>query len=1230
MSCGLPSSPKANSGLAKVGCLCINDRDEKQCFDGGGAQQLRVYANQRWAVINKEVGGYQATTTVQDPADICYATVVKDSPSVYSKGPKAPATCQQVIGFCIQGETTPCCSGEDGAGCSSCSNVKYCDNAAPATMKPTTTVYNGPTTAPPANNYNGYTYPATTAPYGNPAFGGYEAGAKYGRGLSQFPPGGSPAFDKQPLHSGGIPFTACSKVLGCFANQGCFADQDCVGVGITNKCEAVAGGFPGVCNYYPAIPRMYGMWGLMSVTILTWIVCCFFTWRRDRAAAAPRRGKEEAKQNAPSELKSSGDFYKDKSEAIFQHSSAIVDAHDRLERLQNATQIALSADIAEVVGLYRMLACATIGVTHQEGGVAKAEVKGTISPVDECMLRLEKMQSEIEYVLDGANPMEKRKANLPGLRTSLLKTIDRHPYVLDGKPMIDAVASGHYTLNSEHFRQFESRTLSLLPVFQSASSMIDINTYDPAPEGASWFPRMRRFKAFYFVFWAILIVTWIMMVSKTGLLGKDLKDSLEELNSTRPGGMGKLFFPMPVHYTLEIDPLQYPPSKVPGSAQTLFPSNLPNTSPTHPWILPFIYGFMHCGLLTLGFLPLPVSRGLWRDIVSFVPAIKKWMPIDEFEDVHRQLGYLFFAMVGAGAILWIVSMSIDCLNNFRDVCLTFDPIVNHFEDPVENVLTLRFVVWSTWFTVLPLMAFAFETPPFGLIKITPIRKYWYELLFFSHCIVAYVGLVLALLGRFFIFYPVLLSWGIYFLDKLREFVFHSYGVTLASRQSFNRSNSGYPTAVRLHFEKPAACKVTAGQWMYLMVPSIDQVWHPFSICSASGDDVLSFHIGIRCIDPAKEWTSSRGIGSRSWTLSPETWTYKLFKKLDVSHPYLKAYVRGPYGAAFTSCFNPLNAGVMVIGAGTGLTAAESVVREILQRKMLGTPVPSRLWFVWATRSVDDLFWCWQAMIELLLAAFDAQTLDAKAIVASGSTLDWLGVTIYVSRADKESMALLKSLYPKPTPPPVREPVATTSGRMRATTDAPSANGGRARAVTEAAPKDEHNQYQAIKHTEQKHDANIYQALGSVMAQYTKPPSKPANAGGDKNGIQYDNLQAYQPMKGLFQGDQAQPNTLDYNNDLNNTMKSEMSAAAAEEMAQARRAHVGHWMVNRIVEGSIDQDRTHIERHLRSMRRLLQNNSGPLSVCFCGPPGLAHTVEKATRRIATEGQPVDIEFSSDSQ
>lgn len=49
------------------------------------------------------------------------------------------------------------------------------------------------------------------------------------------------------------------------------------------------------------------------------------------------------------------------------------------------------------------------------------------------------------------------------------------------------------------------------------------------------------------------------------------------------------------------------------------------------------------------------------------------------------------------------------------------------------------------------------------------------------------------------------------------------------------------------------------------------------------------------------------------------------------------------------------------------------------------------------------------------------------------------VTIYVSRADKESMALLKSLYPKPAPPAVRAAEPTTSGRMRATTDAPSGN-----------------------------------------------------------------------------------------------------------------------------------------------------------------------------------------------
>jgi NAD(P)H-flavin reductase len=455
-------------------------------------------------------------------------------------------------------------------------------------------------------------------------------------------------------------------------------------------------------------------------------------------------------------------------------------------------------------------------------------------------------------------------------------------------------------------------------------------------------------------------------------------------------------------------------------------------------------------------------------------------------------------------------------------------------------------------------------------------------------------------SRFGIFFPVLISWGVYFIDKGREFVFHTYGVTMASRQSFNRSNrcvacrgwrvvslcvllarSGYPTAYRIHFEKPKALKVTAGQWMYLLVPAIDQVWHPFSICSSSGDDKLSFHIGIRTTgDPAEQWSATRTVGGRSWSLQPETWTYRLFKRLDVSHPYLKAYVRGPYGAAFTSCFNPLNAGVMVIGAGTGLTAAESVVREILFRKANGTPVPLRLWFVWSCRTVDDLFWCWQSMIELLLAAFDAQTIDAKAVVSSGASLDWLGVTIYVSRADKDAMALLKSLYPKPPPPPVAAPM--DSGRMRGVTDAPTSDAGRMRSTTDTPQMDTPSStYQAAKGVDAG-GANIYGALKDVMAAYTKAPSRAAGADGKVN---YSKMQeggkqeAYQPMNQLWQTSEplGQPA-----NTMANALSTDSTIETSDEMIAARRAHVGYWLVNRIVEGSLDGERTHIEKHLRSM------------------------------------------------
>jgi NAD(P)H-flavin reductase len=46
-------------------------------------------------------------------------------------------------------------------------------------------------------------------------------------------------------------------------------------------------------------------------------------------------------------------------------------------------------------------------------------------------------------------------------------------------------------------------------------------------------------------------------------------------------------------------------------------------------------------------------------------------------------------------------------------------------------------------------------------------------------------------------------------------------------------------------------------------------------------------------------------------------------------------LRGPYGSPFTKCYDPKYKGVVVIGAGTGLTSALSVLKEMVQRHLKG-------------------------------------------------------------------------------------------------------------------------------------------------------------------------------------------------------------------------------------------------------------------------------------------------------
>ena len=64
--------------------------------------------------------------------------------------------------------------------------------------------------------------------------------------------------------------------------------------------------------------------------------------------------------------------------------------------------------------------------------------------------------------------------------------------------------------------------------------------------------------------------------------------------------------------------------------------------------------------------------------------------------------------------------------------------------------------------------------------------------------------------------------------------------------------------ILLEVKKPDLFYFHPGQYVYLKIPNIDDIWHPFSVASSPGSDQVVFYIEV--------------FGEKSWT-------YKLYERL---------------------------------------------------------------------------------------------------------------------------------------------------------------------------------------------------------------------------------------------------------------------------------------------------------------------------------------------------------------
>jgi hypothetical protein len=450
-------------------------------------------------------------------------------------------------------------------------------------------------------------------------------------------------------------------------------------------------------------------------------------------------------------------------------------------------------------------------------------------------------------------------------------------------------------------------------------------------------------------------------------------------------------------------------------------------------MVPAIFGVMHASLFTLALLPVPFARGVWRDLVKCAPVIRSVIPVDDLIFLHRMWGIILLTGIMTGASFWVITMGFSCLNHVPRSCFAFHPRVNFYFDPVENVLFLRQLVWITWFFIVPLMEFARNKPPAFCPR--KCRQYWWEVAIYLHVFVAIFTTSLAIYARLQVFIHIVPGWLVYYVDKIRERLFHTHKVaiviktgdmTAGTSRVHLHSRGNLPVSVHTVLTLPKHYRSSAGQWIYFHVPGIDRTWHPFTLASASDSPTINLEIGIRGYKD--QWSKEKSdLGVMEWT-QPDTpsWTYKLYRlirhtlyenraqrrfndfdadKNGVADKvkkiiHIDAYVRGPYGAAYEQSIDPKYGATILVGAGTGVTSPLSALRDIIARRKKDINVPNLVWFVWSTQAVDDLLWLWDSVFRTLYSAHKDGAIAPKPTHRSSSkTMDWLGLTIYISQAD---------------------------------------------------------------------------------------------------------------------------------------------------------------------------------------------------------------------------------------
>eukprot|EP00038_Savillea_parva_P021487 m.35020 g.35020 ORF g.35020 m.35020 type:complete len:981 (+) comp5221_c0_seq1:1142-4084(+) len=323
---------------------------------------------------------------------------------------------------------------------------------------------------------------------------------------------------------------------------------------------------------------------------------------------------------------------------------------------------------------------------------------------------------------------------------------------------------------------------------------------------------------------------------------------------------------------------------------------VPEKAPNYNWKLfvpPTEFGMMHSILFQLALIPITVSRSL----LAWIATRFCILPLEHIMTLHIHIGYAFCALLIASSALFLVF--------FGKLCQGYQDGI----EPANECNKFRTEIMATGLVILILTI--------AILLSSYIRgRLRFETFYTIHIVavgVMYMGALVHTLDDEFrkgskvgkarsqTFKWLIGSLAVFLADRVWRYLTQETEVPLV--KTFCHADGG---SVTLQILKPWWFSYTPGQYVHIQIPSIDSVWHPFSIGSDPESNVLT--VIIEVVPKKGEWTRSVAEKVCDGSLT-------------------RVNIRGPFGNPVGPVANdPSSSNIVAVGSGTGIVPMISLFK----------------------------------------------------------------------------------------------------------------------------------------------------------------------------------------------------------------------------------------------------------------------------------------------------------------